>query len=1013
MCAQIIEARVKQKKDTLENWEANPMILLDGEQAFVVSDSGQPINFKIGDGTKRFSDLPYWIDYAGGQYIQIEDNVLPEPSVDVGYSFVGPGTYTFAGQPDIVAPEGRLSQLLWDGSSWSLVDMGSLPSYSPTGRIALGQDEAPSGEQAYLDLFDTGQKDLKAILLNKGKLYPMVNYFADSIATVVQFRKALLDAVVYCNDSDEFNYSLVQLNKGHVTSGNRIDIRKKNNQTNETVATYVFRTMGSGSENLSAENRKQLDKLESGAIETVTIIANDNSFKVELTFDTSEFPAGSYNLTMSTGEWKDFVFENSVYRTYDLGGLEQSIDKINDRLPVRFAPSGITLDNPGNIILQSDGEYSPSTGGNSSFKNPIDTTKKYYVSGQMLAASATLVAYYNDNDEYVGNQFPSTGVAFTVNRQEILPTPGATKFAFSSYGTEFKLEVLEDDDVASASELSSLESDLNSVNNQVVQNTSDIADLQGEVNSGVTPDKMVKAVSWEIEMRAREKYLRDLYAQKIIDNPSYVAPYYGVGWSEEHSNSNNVERYGDPALHISLPIQSKIRGCVVIDGVVQYYLSANSDYFKEDGVTPSVLDGTDGDVMVEIPEFFFKWTEFSGGPYKQILISEDAIPDYKFSPKHYIAKYESTVDREEDRLASVVTTNFTRNSEELFIVNAGRYVEADNTGFSLGVQEVADIGSYTSNAAKYRGVTNDDSLDNQLLPTDANYARNQLGRPVSSINRKTARMYAENANGVIQQYDSQKALYYLIMVEYATRNIQQAIAPDVDGKRSGGLGRGATVYPDYAGYEKFFSPQGGNALIPAGVTASLGSRSGEVYFRIKNTPILSTGTGESAVIEEFGTVVMPVMSYRGIENFYGHLYKIVDNIDGRITNLPAGVKRNEYYYQKNPYLTNDTDSVQGYSKIGDAQFLSSIRVISQLLGGTDGHILPIGEGGTNYTQFYSDCVEHIQGWNGNIGDLKYLTYNGRIVSTSLVGLLFSVIAVDVASDRYRASDTVRLQYFGI
>lgn len=122
-----VKARVKQKTDTLANWEANALPLLEGEQAFVVDSGGAPINFKIGDGTKRFSELPWWIQYDGGQYIQIAGNVLPEPTVDVGYSLVGPGTYTFAGQDDIIAPDGRLSQLLWDGSSWSLVDMGELP----------------------------------------------------------------------------------------------------------------------------------------------------------------------------------------------------------------------------------------------------------------------------------------------------------------------------------------------------------------------------------------------------------------------------------------------------------------------------------------------------------------------------------------------------------------------------------------------------------------------------------------------------------------------------------------------------------------------------------------------------------------------------------------------------------------------------------------------------------------------------------------------------------------------
>lgn len=63
---EVIKARVQQKKATEADWlavddELGP--LLDGEQAFVVDDTGAGINFKIGDGTRKFSELPYFISY--------------------------------------------------------------------------------------------------------------------------------------------------------------------------------------------------------------------------------------------------------------------------------------------------------------------------------------------------------------------------------------------------------------------------------------------------------------------------------------------------------------------------------------------------------------------------------------------------------------------------------------------------------------------------------------------------------------------------------------------------------------------------------------------------------------------------------------------------------------------------------------------------------------------------------------------------------------------------------------
>lgn len=63
MADEIVNARVKQKVDTEANWLLNPLILLEGEQGFVWDGENDPVNFKIGDGTKTFAELPYFIAY--------------------------------------------------------------------------------------------------------------------------------------------------------------------------------------------------------------------------------------------------------------------------------------------------------------------------------------------------------------------------------------------------------------------------------------------------------------------------------------------------------------------------------------------------------------------------------------------------------------------------------------------------------------------------------------------------------------------------------------------------------------------------------------------------------------------------------------------------------------------------------------------------------------------------------------------------------------------------------------
>ncbi|NGM61684.1 hypothetical protein G5B30_07105 [Sphingobacterium sp. SGG-5] len=108
--ADIIEARVKQKTDTLDNWNNNMLILLSGEQAFVINDNGDPVNFKIGDGTKTFAELPFWIDYSQAAYIPYTAN----PVQDVAYTIVGGGIYG-----SITVADGYMAVLGWNGSVWS------------------------------------------------------------------------------------------------------------------------------------------------------------------------------------------------------------------------------------------------------------------------------------------------------------------------------------------------------------------------------------------------------------------------------------------------------------------------------------------------------------------------------------------------------------------------------------------------------------------------------------------------------------------------------------------------------------------------------------------------------------------------------------------------------------------------------------------------------------------------------------------------------------------------------
>ena len=58
MATTTLNARIKFKKDTASNWTNKNPVLLDGERILVVTSAGE-IRTKTGDGTKKFTALPY------------------------------------------------------------------------------------------------------------------------------------------------------------------------------------------------------------------------------------------------------------------------------------------------------------------------------------------------------------------------------------------------------------------------------------------------------------------------------------------------------------------------------------------------------------------------------------------------------------------------------------------------------------------------------------------------------------------------------------------------------------------------------------------------------------------------------------------------------------------------------------------------------------------------------------------------------------------------------------------
>lgn len=254
--------------------------------------------------------------------------------------------------------------------------------------------------------------------------------------------------------------------------------------------------------------------------------------------------------------------------------------------------------------------------------------------------------------------------------------------------------------------------------------------------------------------------------------------WYGVEWDTEVS-SPAVTRIGNMDLHRTLPIQSRMRGCLLDDnGKVVKYINPK-DW------TGEVRDGSRGQVMVEIPMHYRRCE--TDGTKRRVKMSEYPLPGYHQVPRMYVSAYEASLQRSTNKLCSVVNT----------------YPD-------------------------YRGGTNRADFDGTHKST--------LGKPINSLSLNNARTYARNRNGAedtrwnCYAYDVHVTLTWLFVVEYATRNAQLPFTSELtaEGFHQGGID--GTFSLSFADFSNFFSYQ---PIIPCGHTDSLGNGTGIVPLHVE------------------------------------------------------------------------------------------------------------------------------------------------------------------------------------
>lgn len=428
--------------------------------------------------------------------------------------------------------------------------------------------------------------------------------------------------------------------------------------------------------------------------------------------------------------------------------------------------------------------------------------------------------------------------------------------------------------------------------------------------------------AWEELQKAQQKL--DKQITELNSNMDLYS--YGVEWDVTVA-SPELTRIGNPLLHKSLPIQSAYRGCVANNDVVNYYLFPDDWSYKENGETPSVLDGTDGTVRVNTPKFYGK--SGSDGNKRWVRTSTVKIDDsWVEIPELLIDAYRSTVD-----------TTVSATPKAVSVVNT---------------------------TTAFRGGGNRANYDDYLTTEDI--FRSDLGKPRTSISRATMRTYATNAGSELLCYEYYKWIFYWnYVIEYANFNSQATYNAELtaDGYHQGGLGLGVTDWANTAtswlGYNATYP------LTPCGYCNEFGNFTGVKDLVIPECTV-QDGTNTVA------THTFKVPRWRGFDNPFGDIWT---NLDGVVIVRAAANEISTVYTTTN--VSEFTDVV-GEKTVAGYEVASDDYIKAFDLGET-AEIIPSAVGGSVATYI---CDYHY--CNASSTALRTLLVGGRASNGGYAGL---------------------------
>jgi len=271
------------------------------------------------------------------------------------------------------------------------------------------------------------------------------------------------------------------------------------------------------------------------------------------------------------------------------------------------------------------------------------------------------------------------------------------------------------------------------------------------------------------------------------------------------------------------PIHEKMRRCVQRDdGTVAYYLDPNDSTLKADG-SPANLDGTDGQVMVEIPKCYVRISKLFNGEVKR-EISEYPRSGFVLHPAFVKAGTGWQYDPE------VQMWHCTKITEEREATYVGAY----------------QASVYDTTASQYIDGLNLDNNDSRVDYTSDILASVSGRYPMVGVTRAQMRQLASNRGAGWHQWTfwQWNLIKLLFFVEYGGFDGQALLAA-------------------------------GNSSVSSGYPSSSINQSDSPHSAAGKSNIIGNGSGGVGS----STRDTAWMSYRGIENFWGNAWQFVDGFN--------------------------------------------------------------------------------------------------------------------------------------